>query len=55
MTISEYLKGSFDFAFSDANILAGLTRRCLTADTPLESVDEKSIRSKTRFVSDIGV
>jgi hypothetical protein len=43
MTISEFLKGSFDFTFSDANILTVLTRRGLTADTPLESVDEKSI------------
>lgn len=43
MTISEFLKGSFDFAFTDANILAVLTRRGLTTDTPLEDVDEKSI------------
>ena len=43
MTISEYLKGSFDFTFSDVNITAVLTRRGLTADAPLETVDEKSI------------
>lgn len=43
MTISEYLKGSFDFKFSDANISSVLTRRGLEADTLLENVDEKSI------------
>ena len=43
MTISEYLKGSFDFTFTDANISAVLTRRGLTADTPLENVDERNI------------
>lgn len=41
MTISEYLKGSFDFAFSDANILAVLTRRGVSADEPFENVSEK--------------
>lgn len=43
MTISEFLKGSFDFSFSDANILAVLTRRGLTADSPLADVDDRSI------------
>ena len=43
MTISEYLKGSFSYTFSDANIASVLTRRGLTADKPLEDVDEKSI------------
>lgn len=43
MTLSEYLKGSFDFKFTDANILAVLARRGLDATQPLETVDEKSI------------
>lgn len=43
MTISEFLKGSFDFSFSDANILAVLTRRGLDATQPLETVDERGI------------
>lgn len=43
MTISEYLKGSFDFQFKDANILAVLTRRGLNADADLKDVDERSI------------
>jgi len=43
MTISEYLKGIFDFKFSDENILAVLTRRGVDATQPLDNVDEKSI------------
>lgn len=43
MTLSEYLKGSFDYKFSDANILAVLTRRGLDATQPLETVDERDI------------
>ena len=42
MTISEFLKGSFDFTFSDANILTVLTRRGISADEPFENVSEKS-------------
>lgn len=41
MTISEFLKGSFDFSFSDANILTVLTRRGIAADEPFENVSEK--------------
>lgn len=41
MTISEFLKGSFDFTFSDANILTVLTRRGVSADEPFENVSEK--------------
>ena len=40
MTISEFLKGSFDFTFSDANILTVLTRRGISADEPFENVSE---------------
>ena len=42
MTISEFLKGSFDFTFSDANILTVLTRRGVSAAEPFENVSEKS-------------
>jgi len=43
MTISEYLQGSFDFTFSDANINAVLTRRGIAAETPIEDVGEKNM------------
>lgn len=43
MTISEYLKGSFDFSFSDGNIKSVLARRGLSPDTPLDNMGEKDI------------
>lgn len=41
MTISEYLKGSFDFKFSDLNITSVLTDRGIQPDTDLSDVSEK--------------
>lgn len=43
MTISEYLKGSFDFKFSEANLLSVLTRREILPTSDLSSVSEKDI------------
>lgn len=43
MTLSEYIKGSFDFKFTDANISAVLTRRALTPEADLETVSERDM------------
>lgn len=43
MTVSEYLKGSFDFKFSDANIASVLADRNIMPDAELSTAGRRDI------------